>query len=161
MKPSLIRKLDALVERHEEIGLMLGDPEVMNDQNLFRDLSKEYAQLEDVVSFFRQWQDNLRAQQASQALLNDDDKELQQLAHDELAELKPQAETLQQNLQVLLLPRDPNDDRNTFLEIRAGTGGDEAAIFAGDLFRMYSRYAENKGWQLEIMSQNLGEHGGL
>ncbi len=161
MKPSLIYKLTALVERHEEIGVLLGDSTVIAEQNRFRDLSREYAQLEEIVQCFKRYQDNQQTQHYLLGVLEENDKAMQDMANEELAAAKAEEQQLTATLQILLLPRDPNDTRNTFLEIRAGTGGDEAAIFAGDLFRMYSRYAENKGWQLEIISSNPGEHGGF
>jgi peptide chain release factor 1 len=160
MKDSIKHKLETLVERHEEIGALLSDAEIINNQNRFRDLSKEYAQLEPLVTTFRQYQQALANKENAEELLQDNDPDMQAMAEDELASAKTQLEILQQTLEILLLPKDPNDERNIYLEIRAGTGGDEAAIFSGDLFRMYSRYAESKGWRVEIMSESEGEHGG-
>ncbi len=160
MKDSLRHKLDSLVERHEEIGALLSDPAVISEQNRFRDLSKEYAQLEPIVKCFQAYAAAQASCESARALLGDDDSEMQALAQEELAESQQQLSELDKELQILLLPQDPNDERNVFLEIRAGTGGDEAAIFAGDLFRMYSRYAESQKWQLEIISESTGEHGG-
>jgi len=158
MKPSIVAKLDALQERHEEVQAMLGDAGVIADQDRFRALSREYAQLADVTRCFQQWrqvQDDLHT-----AELMLDDPEMRDMAQEEIKESKATLETLEQQLQLLLLPKDPDDERSCFLEVRAGTGGDEAAIFAGDLFRMYSRYAESRRWRVEIMSANEGEHGG-
>lgn len=160
MKKSMQQKLVSLVERHEELGALLSDASVINDQNRFRELSKEYAQLEPLVDNFNQYQQAIASRQTAEELLQDNDPEMQAMAKEEMADADLQIEQLQHQLQILLLPSDPNDERNIYLEIRAGTGGDEAAIFVGDLFRMYSRYADSKGWQVEIMSQNEGEHGG-
>lgn len=160
MKTSIQHKLQSLVERHEELGALLSDAEIINDQNRFRELSKEYAQLEPVVTAFNAFQQATENKANAQELLQDSDPDMQEMAKEELAEAEQQMTDLEQALQILLLPKDPNDERNIYLEIRAGTGGDEAAIFAGDLFRMYSRYAESKKWRVEIMSENEGEHGG-
>lgn len=160
MKSSLLNKLTSLVERHEELAALLSDATIINDQSRFRDLSKEYAHLESIVECFRRYQDTLMTITHAEQLLKDPDPELQSLAADELKAAQEQQQKLEQQLQVLLIPQDPNDQRNVFLEIRAAAGGDEAAIFAGDLFRMYSRYAEAKKWSVEIISSNSGEHGG-
>ncbi|MCC6075935.1 peptide chain release factor 1 [Pseudomonas sp. GCM10022188] len=160
MKASLLNKLDTLQDRFEELTALLGDAEVICDQTKFRAYSREYAEIEPVIAAFRAFrkvQDDL---EGAQALLKDSDPDLRAMAEEEVAVAKAQLEELEGNLQRMLLPRDPNDGRNVFLEIRAGTGGDEAAIFSGDLFRMYSRYAEKQGWRVEILSENEGEHGG-
>nr|MBO2512078.1 peptide chain release factor 1 [Gammaproteobacteria bacterium] len=149
MKASLLNKLDTLKDRFEELTALLGDAEVIADQSRFRAYSKEYAEVEPVVEAFRAWrkvQDDL---ESAQALLKDSDPDLREMAEEEVAQAKAQLVELEDRLQRMLLPRDPNDSRNVFLEIRAGTGGDEAAIFSGDLFRMYSRYAERQGWRVE------------
>ena len=158
MKASILTKLEALSDRHEEIAGLLAEPEVMQDQNHFRALSMEYSQLEPVVLEYKKYVQIIDDKTTAEEML--DDPELKDMAREELSEIKDSLEALELNLQKLLLPTDPHDNSNIFLEVRAGTGGDEAAIFAGDLFRMYSRYAEQKRWQVEIMSQNLGEHGG-
>ncbi|AKJ42437.1 peptide chain release factor 1 [Pragia fontium] len=158
MKPSIVAKLEALQERHEEVQAHLGDASVIADQDRFRALSKEYAQLGDVTDCFRQWQQVQENLATAEMMLAD--PEMREMAQEEIDEAKQQTEVLEQQLQVLLLPQDPDDERNCYLEVRAGTGGDEAAIFAGDLFRMYSRYAESRRWRVEIMSANDGEHGG-
>jgi len=158
VKISIKQKLERLVERYEEIGALLSEAEVINEQNRFRELSREYAQLQPVVTTFNRYQQALADQQHAEGLLQD--VELQEMAKEELQIATKQLDDLKQQLQILLLPTDPNDARNVYLEIRAGTGGDEAAIFSGDLFRMYSRYAEGKGWRVEIMSESEGEHGG-
>jgi peptide chain release factor 1 len=161
MKASLSRKLEALVERHEEVSALLSDPEVIGDQERYRALSQEYAELETPVECYRRYcqaaEDIVEAEQ----LRAETDPELRALGEEEAAAATQRREALEVELQRLMLPRDPRDGANVFLEVRAGTGGDEAAIFAGDLLRMYSRYAERKGWQLEVLSERSGEHGGF
>lgn len=161
MKQSLYQKLQSLSYRFTELGGLLSDPATMNDQNRFRDLSKEYAELEPIVTFFKKFEKNTEALAQAKELLTEAEGEMKELADEEIKELTAELAELEQELKTLLLPKDPNDERNVFLEVRAGTGGNEAAIFAGDLFRMYSRYAESKGWKVEIVSQNEGEHGGF
>jgi peptide chain release factor 1 len=160
MKESLINKLETLCARHEEIAGLLADIEVINDQDRFRNLSMEYAQLEDVVKNFNTYKQVQDALASAQEMLSEEDAEIREMAEEEIADNESRIEPLEVELQKLLLPRDPNDNANVFLEIRAGTGGDEAAIFAGDLFRMYSRFAESKKWQLEVLNSSEGEHGG-
>lgn len=130
------------------------------EQGRFRAYSKEYAEVEPVVAAYREFRKVRDDLAGAQALLKDSDPDLREMAAEEVAEARERLAGLEDRLQRMLLPRDPNDARNVFLEIRAGTGGDEAAIFAGDLFRMYSRYAEKQGWRIEILSENPGEHGG-
>jgi peptide chain release factor 1 len=161
MKPSLQHKLETIVNRHEELSALLSDAGVINDSNKFRDFSKEYAELRPIVDCFQEYTAAKDAMASAEELLKEEDPELRALAKEELHTATETAATIEQQLQTLLLPRDPNDDHNIFLEIRAGTGGDEAALFAGDLFRMYSRYADSMGWQAEIMSKSEGEHGGF
>ncbi len=160
MKPSIHNKLETIADRLEEVSALLADPGVMSDQNRFRELSKEYAQIDPVVKCFKDYQSTLDDLNEAESLLNDDDPDMREMGEEELKNAKDRQQVLELELQKLLLPTDPNDDSNTFLEIRAGTGGDEAALFAGDLFRMYSRYAENRRWQIEIISESQGEHGG-
>lgn len=160
MKASVLQKLDHLLDRHEELSALLSDAETINDQDKYRALSKEFAEIEPVVrcySDYRQVQEDI---DTAQAMLGESDPEMRALADEELASGRARLEPLAAQLQTLLLPRDPNDSHNIFLEVRAGTGGDEAAIFAGDLFRMYARYAERRGWRVEIISESPGEHGG-
>jgi len=160
MKEYIISKLESLADRYQEIAGLLAEPDVIADQNKFRKFSMENAQLEPVVKTFNQFteaEDNLSA---AQELLNDDDQNVQEMAQQEISELTQQQAELELELQKLLLPKDPLDSSNVFIEIRAGTGGDEAAIFAGDLYRMYTRYAEQKRWTIETISTNEGEHGG-
>ncbi len=160
MKASIQNKLEALSERHEEIAGLLSDPQVINDQNRYRQLSMEYAQLEDVVKAFDAYRQAEQARESAREMLDEEDVGMRALAEEEMADAAARMASLEAELQRLLLPRDPNDNSNVFLEIRAGTGGDEAAIFAGDLFRMYSRYAEARGWRIEVLSASEGEHGG-
>lgn len=161
MKASLLKKLDVLSDRFEELTALLGDAEIISDQSRFRAYSKEYAEVEPVVACFQRWrkvQDDL---EGAQALLKDSDPDLREMAELEVAEARERLPEIEDQLQRMLLPKDPNDGRNVYLEIRAGTGGDEAAIFSGDLFRMYSRYCERQGWRVEVLSANEGEHGGF
>ena len=160
MKASLLTKLETLTDRHEEVSALLGDSEIISDQNRFRDLSREYSELEEVVKCYNQYSQVKDDREEAQQMLSDPDPDVQEMAREELDSSTEQLEKLETELQTLLLPRDPNDSHNVFLEIRAGTGGDEAAIFSGDLFRMYSRYAEQQGWRIEILSERPGEHGG-
>lgn len=160
MKPSIQKKLQTLVERHEELGALLSDPEVINNQNRFRDFSKEYAQLEPVVLVFLKHQNCLKDIKELNEMLQEEDPAMQQLAKLELKIAEEKLPEIENELQMLLLPKDPHDDSNIFLEIRAGAGGDEAAIFVGNLYRMYARYAESQNWQVELISANSSEKGG-
>lgn len=160
MKGSIQNKLETTRERFEELAGLLSDPDVIGNQNRFRDLSREYARLEPVVDLFRQYEKMTADIAAAEEMANDSDSEIRQMGADEVDALVPLRNTLHIELQRALIPRDPHDDSNVFLEIRAGTGGDEAAIFAGDLFRMYSKYAEASGWSLEVVTAREGEHGG-
>lgn len=161
MKKSLETKLEQMLERFQEVGRLLTEASIISDQQQFRALSKEYAQLEPVAQIWDSYvkaRDNLTELEDMQA---GSDKDLASMASEELPEAKTQLASLEETLQLELLPKDPNDSCNIYLEVRAGTGGDEAAIFAGDLFRMYSRYAEIQGWQVEMVSASQGEHGGF
>jgi peptide chain release factor 1 len=160
MKPSIEIKLKNLAKRHDELKSMLSDHEVTNDLNRYRELSKEYSQIEPHVQAYVRYQHYLTQIEEATLLLEEDDVEMQQLAKLEIKQAEEKIAALEAELLTALLPRDPHDDNNIFLEIRAGTGGDEAAIFAGDLCRMYMRYAENQHWKVEIISESLGEHGG-
>ncbi len=160
MKESIKTKLDGLIERHEEIAALLGDPETISDQNRFRDLSREYSQLEPVVKTYTDYCTTTDDLTSAKEMANDSDPEMRDMAREEINTAEKQIETLESDLQKLLLPTDPRDGNNVFLEIRAGTGGDEAAIFAGDLFKMYSRFSESNGWQVELITQRDGDHGG-
>lgn len=160
MKPSIQKKLETLKNRYQEISGLLSDPSVMFDQNRFRDLSKEYSHLTPVVTCYQQYIGNQQTIEDTKRMMMSKDKEMASLAEEEIRNLKIQQEELELEIKKLLLPQDPNDNLNIFLEIRAGTGGDEAAIFAGDLFRMYLHYAEQNKWQTEILNFSEGEHGG-
>ncbi|MDJ0940767.1 MAG: peptide chain release factor 1 [Woeseiaceae bacterium] len=160
MKDSIRFKLESVRDRFEELAGLLADPDVINDQNQFRELSMEYARLEPVVKLFSDFEGIADDIVAAEEMSADSDEEIRQMGQDELATLSERAESLELELQKALIPPDPHDNANVYLEVRAGTGGDEAAIFAGDLFRMYSKYAENKGWNVEILSARDGEHGG-
>ena len=158
MTPSLLRKLEILAERYEEVGHLLSDISVINDNQKFRTLSKEYSQLEPVahnLALYRSAQQDLLSAEHMRK-----DPEMRELADEEIPSAQARIAELDEQLSLLLIPKDPRDDANLFLEVRAGTGGDEAAIFAGDLFRMYARYAEKKRWLVEIVSASEGEHGG-
>jgi len=160
MQQSIITKLQTIEERHTEVSALLADADTIADQDSYRKLSREYAQLTPVVDSFKAWlrtQDDL---ESAGEMLKDPDPDIKHMAEDELDEARARARELELALQKLLLPKDPHDDSNIFLEVRAGTGGDEAAIFAGDLFRMYCRYAEINKWQVEVISESAGEHGG-
>ncbi|MDN3680591.1 peptide chain release factor 1 [Vibrio tapetis] len=161
MNPSILTKLQTLVERYEEVQHLLGDPGVIGDQNKFRALSKEYSQLEELTQCFQAYEQAQEDLVAAEEMAKEDDAEMREMAQEEIKESKANIEKLTADLQILLLPKDPNDDRNCFLEIRAGAGGDEAGIFAGNLFRLYSKYAEKKGWRVEVMSSNVSEQGGF
>ena len=160
MKASIIDKLEGLSGRLDEVSTLLADAAVITDQDRFRTLSKEYADLSPVVQCFRRYQGTLEAIEAAREMLQDQDPEMRALAEEDLFEKEQQRTGLETDLQKLLLPEDRADKSNVFVEIRAGTGGDEAALFAGDLFRMYARYAELRGWAVEVMSDSPGEHGG-
>lgn len=160
MKSSLVTKLESLCDRHEEVSALLSDAETASNPDKFRTLSQEYAQLDEVVrvySGYRQAQTDLAE---AQTMLADGDPDVREMAQEEMDSLTQQMTLAEGELQVLMLPKDPKDKNNVFLEIRAGTGGDEAAIFSGDLFRMYSRYAESKRWSIEVISERAGDHGG-
>jgi len=160
MTPSMLAKLEQLHARYEEVQALLAEPDIINDQNRFRTLSKEYAQLEPVAAGFIAYGQTQNDLAGAQEMSNETDADLRDLAENEITTLQQQLDRIERELQLHLIPSDPHDDSNLFLEVRAGTGGDEAAIFAGDLFRMYSRYAEAQGWQIEILSEHEGEHGG-
>ena len=160
MKASFRGKLEKIAQRYEELSHLLATPEVIQEQNKFREYSKEFAELEPVVLEFAAYQkaqDNLVE---TKEMMSDTDPDVKEMAKEEYPVLIERIEQLEKNLLLMLLPKDPNDDKNIFLEIRAGTGGDEAAIFAGDLFRMYSRFAEKQRWRVEVLNESEGEHGG-
>lgn len=160
MKDSIIRKLETLQERHEEISVSLSDAQIVKDQDRFASLAREYAHLEPIVKKFTEHQRLMEDLAYAQELLGDQDESLKKMAQEEMKATAQRIDRLEGELQLLLLPKDPHDQGNVFLEIRAGTGGDEAAIFAGDLFRMYCRYAETKTWNMEVLHKSEGDHGG-
>ena len=160
MKNSIRLKLENLKDRFDEIEALLSDAEIIADQNRFRDLSKEYAELEEVVKSFNHHQSVSENLEQAREIKEDDDPDIREMAADEISSASEELEKLDLSLQKLLLPKDSKDSCNVFLEIRAGTGGDEAAIFSGDLFRMYSRFAESQNWRSEVITERPGEHGG-
>ena len=160
MKDSIRNKLERLVERHEEVGALLSDPDIIGNSDKFRELSMEYSRLEPIVVRYREYQNLLSELANAREMMEGDDTELRDLGREEFGALNARIEREEEELAKLLLPKDARDDSNIYLEVRAGTGGDEAAIFAGDLFRMYARYAEQRGWRVEVLSESAGEHGG-
>jgi len=160
MKDSIRHKLETVRDRFEEISGLLSDPDIIGDQNQFRELSKEYSRVEPIVKLFSDYEAIGSDITAAEEMAGDADEEVRQMGEEELASLTERQDKLLLQLQKALIPPDPHDNSNVYLEIRAGTGGDEAAIFAGDLFRMYSKYAEAMGWSSEILSAREGEHGG-
>lgn len=160
MKESLLLRLDSISERYEELAALLSEPDVISDQNKFRDYSKEYSEIEPIVKCYALYRQAMDDIEEAKVLMKDGDADMREMGEEELKSAQEQRDKLDSELQTLLLPKDPNDKNNVFLEIRAGTGGDEAAIFSGDLFRMYSRFAEQQGWKVEVVSESLGEHGG-
>nr|WP_289057191.1 peptide chain release factor 1 [uncultured Psychrobacter sp.] len=161
MKESLRLRLDQMVDRYEEVTALLSDPSVISDNNKFRELSVEHSDLMDITTL---WQNYGRAetdQADAEAMLADaTDPDMKEMLIDEIDSARETIAEMEEALNVMMLPKDPNDKVPAFLEIRAGTGGDEAAIFSGDLFRMYQKYAQNQGWTVEVLSANEGEHGG-
>ena len=160
MKDSIRHKLDNLKDRFGELEALLSDAEVISDQNRFRDLSKEYAELEALVQTFDRYVGAEEDLEQAREMQKDSDPEIKEMAAEEVADSETLIAELDLALQTLLLPKDEKDSCNVFLEVRAGTGGDEAAIFSGDLFRMYSRYSELQGWRMEMITERHGEHGG-
>jgi len=160
MNKTVYQKLEGLVERFEEVQALLSDPETISDQEKFIALSKEFSQLEIVTTAFKAYQEAENDFSEAESMLKDEDPDMREMGQEEFKNSKKALENLDEELQILLLPKDPNDANNCFVEIRAGAGGDEAAIFTGDLFRMYSRYAEKQGWKIEVMNSNNSEQGG-
>jgi peptide chain release factor 1 len=157
----MLERLKSLEDRYHKLNELLSDPEVVNDPNKLRDYSKEQSDLEDVVQAYRTYQNVVSELDDAKEMLDDDlDEEMREMAKDEIAELTEQEEKLREELKVLLLPKDPNDDKNVIMEIRAAAGGDEAALFAGDLYRMYSRFAEHQGWKIDVMEASSTGVGG-
>lgn len=160
MRESIRKRLERTSDRYEEVGRSLADPELQGRSDRFRDLSMEYARLEPLAHGFRDFIGLERERESAAAMAADPDPAMQEMAVEEQREVTARLAAAEDALQRLLIPKDVHDDGNIFLEIRAGAGGDEAAIFAGDLFRMYTRYADARGWQVEILSESRGEHGG-
>ncbi|WP_227367921.1 peptide chain release factor 1 [Halomonas sp. M20] len=160
MKASLRNRLESLQERFEELAALLADPGVIAEQTRFRDYSREYAELDELTAAWREYRQVEQDVEDAVQLSADGDADLRELAQEEVQEGRERLEVLEERLKKLLVPKDPDDHRNIFLEVRAGTGGDEASLFAGDLFRMYSRYAEKLGWKIEVVSASHGEQGG-
>ena len=160
MKSSIQQRLQQAQERLEELAMLMAQPDAANDAQHFQSLSREYGQLEPIVNVYQQWQQAQSNLEEANEMLASDDNEMRSMAQEEIEQSQEASVNLETELQKFLLPKDPNDERNVYLEVRAGTGGDEAAIFAGDLLRMYLRYAETQRWQVEMITTNEGEHGG-
>lgn len=152
----MLDKLDFLLEKYDDIGIKISDPDVINDQSLWQKLVKEHSDLQPIVEKYKEYRDIEISLEGTKEILFDKtaDEELREMAKMEIDELEQNADRLKEELKVLLLPKDPNDNKNVIVEIRAGTGGDEAALFSADLFRMYTRYAERQGWKVEMLSLN-------
>jgi len=157
----MFEKLAGVEERHSEVEKLLSDPKIVQDRVAYQKYVREHADLNKIVTVYRRYKQTLQSLEDSHELLKDSDPEIKDLARDEIATLSREKEKLEDEIKTLLLPRDPNDDKNVIVEIRAGTGGEEAALFAGDLFRMYSRYAETRGWKVEVMTHHPTGVGGL
>ena len=161
LSTSILAKLTDLSERHEELAALLADPEVVSDRDRFTALSREYAELEPVIAAYQGYRRAMADLEEAKSLEADEDEAIRELAREDAASTRTTLAAIETTVKTLLIPKDPNDERNVFLEIRAGTGGDEAALFAGDLYRMYTRYAEDEGWRVGILSDRAGEHGGF
>ena len=159
---TLFEKLENIESRYEELTQQLSSPEVHNDSARFQKLAKTHAEMAAMVAKYREWKEIEKGLQgAKQLLVESDDAEMKQMAHDEEHALETRCENVERELKLLLIPKDPNDEKNVIVEIRAGTGGDEASLFAGELFRMYSRYAESQGWKVEILESSPSSIGGM
>jgi len=158
----MLDKLDSVKQKYEDLGQIISDPEVVNDQNRWRKLVKEHASLEPIITKYKEYNSVKEDYDEAKEIIQDRgaDEELKEMAKDEIKELEEKKEALEEELKMMLIPKDPNDDKNVIVEVRAGAGGDEAAIFAGDLFRMYSRFAERQGWKVEILNISDSETGG-
>ncbi len=159
---TLFEKLDHIESRYEEMTQQLSSPEILSDSGRYQKLAKQHAEMAQMVAKYREWKEIEKGlQDAKQLLVETDDPEMKQMAHDEEHALEARHETVERELKLLLIPKDPNDEKNVIVEIRAGTGGDEASLFAGELFRMYSRYAETQGWRVEILESSPSSIGGM
>ncbi|MBA7617264.1 MAG: peptide chain release factor 1 [Calditrichaeota bacterium] len=157
----MIEKLQEIIQRQDDLAARMSDPETASDPRKYAELAREHSELGEVAGKSRTYVDLWHQLEEAEEILRGDDPELKELAHEEAPEIKSRLAELEEELKVLLLPRDPDDDKNTILEIRGGTGGEEAALFAGDLYRMYTRYAERKGWDTEVLSLSGSETGGI
>ena len=152
---TLFEKLDQIESRYEEMTSELSSPEVHDDSARYQKLAKTHSELGEIVAKYREWKEIEKGYEgAKQLVAESEDAEMKQMAHDEQRELEARRETVERELKLLLMPKDPNDEKNVIVEIRAGTGGDEASLFAGELFRMYSRYAESQGWKVEMLESS-------
>ena len=159
---SILDKLEGLVSRYEEVGTLITDPNVISDQKRYVKLTKEYKDLGDIMKARKEYMDSLQTlQDAKEMLATEDDPEMKEMAREEMAAAEKHIPEMEERIKLLLVPADPEDDKNVIMEIRGGTGGDEAALFAGDLFRMYTKYAESQGWRCEIIDANEPELGGF
>ncbi len=156
-----VQKLEQLEKRFEELTQQMADPAVIGDAERYRKVTKEHSELAELVGKFREWRQVDNSLSQARSMLQESDPELKEMAEEEVARLTPEQEKLEEEIKILLLPKDPNDDKNIVLEIRAGTGGDEATLFAGEVFRMYSRYAETQGWKMEVTSSSESSVGGV
>lgn len=156
----MLDKLEAIKERYLYLEELLADPEVINDMARYRKISKEYKDLKPIAEALKEYKEILGNMETAREMLQEEDADMRELASEELNELDPQKEEMEEKIKVLLIPKDPEDSKDVIFEIRSGTGGDEASIFAGDLYRMYSRYFENQGWKVEVVSINEGAVGG-
>jgi len=157
----MLEQLEGIEARYVELEKLLSDPEIVQNRELYPQYVREHSDLGKIVSVYRDYKQTLEELEESRELLSDKDPEMKELARTEVENLSERSEQLEEDLKDLLTPKDPNDEKNVLLEIRAGTGGEEAALFAGDLFRMYSRYAESKGWKIELMTEHYGDAGGI
>jgi len=157
----MLEQLESIEERYIELEKLLSDPEIVQNRELYPQYVREHSELGKIVPVYRNYRQTLEELEESRELLSDKDPEMKELARTEVDNLTERSEQLEEELKDLLTPKDPNDEKNVLLEIRAGTGGEEAALFAGDLFRMYARYAESKGWKLELMTEHYGDAGGI
>ena len=157
----MLDKLAEVEKRYEQLESLLRDPQILNKQREYSRVAKERAELEEIVTCYREWRKVEREIQENRELLNENDEAIRELAKEEVSVLRERKEEIESRIKILILPKDPNDSKNVILEIRAGTGGEEAALFAASLFRMYSRYAESRGWRVEVMNSNPTGLGGL
>jgi len=157
----MFKKLNEVENRYEELSQLLGDPEIISDQQVFQKYAREHSEIASVVDTYRKYKDVDGELEDNRELLSDPDPEMRELAKDEIKRLTLEKERLEKELQLLLVPKDPRDEKNVIMEVRAGTGGEEAALFAADLFRAYSRYAESKRWKIELIDESLADAGGF